>query len=483
MKVAVVVLVAAAALLAAGAGEIAPGGMSPRIAFVHGEEIWTMAADGSDRRRVARGQSVDWSPDGSLLAYHREVDDEKSAVFVSAPDGTGERLVAGDASEPAWSPDGRRIAFTRFDITDEGFVSEIGVVAPDGSGRRTVLRQESQSLAAVYDPEWTPDGERLAYTRTRFVEDGRYGFDIHSVRADGRDDRVLLRDAKGPVFSADGERIAFGDLRGAEGDTCGSDECYPDADLAVAAADGSGRKVLLRTGVDEGDPAWSRDGSRLAFSSGRNTVRLRFAENEVYTVAPDGSCLTWLTNGSPESGAPAWSADAGPAAPGECGMRSREPVVDARPVRGTRGGLWLGPRFGDSLFASSQDSGDATIFEYTDCALYEPSDCPPAFLLVQNGACERSARRSFRPFALRRARRLGRVVLLRHGNFPSVLAGRHQVGIERQSPASPTQANRLYETIARGIRRVDGRRLDRVRMPARARRYLPKRVRVTTRPC
>jgi hypothetical protein len=421
------------------------------------------------------------SPDGQRALFVRD-----GAIYLGDANGKDAVRVSPegleDAGAPAWSPDGRRVAFVRFDITDEGFASEIGVVNADGSGRRVVLRQQSQSLAAVYDPVWMPGGERLAYTRTRFAGDGRYGFDVHSVGVDGTGDELLLGDAKGPAFSPDGERVAFGELRGAEGDTCGSDECYPDGDLAVASADGSDRRVLLRTGVDEGDPVWSRDGSRIAFSSGRNTPHLRFEEDEVYSVAPDGSCLTWLTNGTPASRSPAWSPDTGPAAPAPCGMTGREAVVGATPARGTRGALWVGPRLGNSLFVRSQ-AGTPKVFDYGDCAAYEPEDCPPAFLLTETGACARGARRSSRPFALRRARRVGRVVLLRSGNFPTILAGRHRVDIQRDSPASPAEANRLYLAVARAIRRVDGRRLDRPRVPRRARGYLPRRVRAATRPC
>ena len=287
------VALGAAAALLQGGGAMPPA-EAPRIAFVHGDHVWTMAPDGSGRRHLVHGGGPAWSPDGAALAFHYG-----GGVHVIAADGSRERDLPGLGRDPAWSPDGSLIAIARRDAGGP-LVTGVDVVRADGTQRRRVIERRS-STDLISSPTWFPGGERLACTRRRAIGGGDHAYEVRSVRLDGTDDRLFLADAKSVAFSPDGARIAIGDLRGAEGETCLAGECHPDADLAVAAADGSGRTVLLRTPSDEADPAWSADGSRIAFASGRNVPKAKFDHEEIYTVAPDGSCLTWLTNGTPRA--------------------------------------------------------------------------------------------------------------------------------------------------------------------------------------
>jgi Tol biopolymer transport system component len=74
---------------------------------------------------------------------------------------------------PAWSPDGRRIAFTRYD-DDAG--PDLYVMNADGSRRRPLLQGEGNE----YDPDWSPDGRRIAFARTEGDES-----DVYVINADG----------------------------------------------------------------------------------------------------------------------------------------------------------------------------------------------------------------------------------------------------------------------------------------------------------
>jgi TolB protein len=118
-----------------------PGG--DRIAFVSrvagSEDIWTMSASGTDRKRItsstARETEPSWSPDGLIIAYARVSAGGASSIHLAA---SGEGPVwihnpeLGGGRLPAWSSDGARIAY----VTRHGGRDEIGTMRPDGSDRR-----------------------------------------------------------------------------------------------------------------------------------------------------------------------------------------------------------------------------------------------------------------------------------------------------------------------------------------------------------
>jgi hypothetical protein len=100
---------------------------------------------------------------------------------------------------------------------------------------------------------------------------------------------------------------------------------------------------------------------------------------ELYSVSPTGSCLTWLTNGSPGSQTPDWEPDASAATdPNGCGATQRPPIVDlgVRPAARQERfrPLWLGQRFRSMLF-SYVHSGGRVDFIYSDCAKFRPGQC------------------------------------------------------------------------------------------------------------
>jgi WD40-like Beta Propeller Repeat len=118
--------------------------------------IWTMAADGSDRRLVTsgHGEYPDWSPDGSQLVYAAPGTDGAYDVFViDAGGGEPEPIVTSGGTDffPAWSPDGRWIAFHRLE-------AGVFIVRPDGSQEKRISPD-----ADAGGPVWAPDG-RLGWS-------------------------------------------------------------------------------------------------------------------------------------------------------------------------------------------------------------------------------------------------------------------------------------------------------------------------------
>jgi Tol biopolymer transport system component len=158
-----------------------------------------------------------WSPDGSRLV----VAGPKGLRIVTR-DGY-HRLVTryfGTAHiEPVWSPDGRMIAFSRCRETiapGDGTVKYRGcaihvVVPPTRSPIGYGVVQITPNDQNAHDPDWSPDGTRIAY------EVGEYrdtGLGIWSVRPDGTDRRRIFPWGYTPAFSPDGTRIAIGSQAG-----------------------------------------------------------------------------------------------------------------------------------------------------------------------------------------------------------------------------------------------------------------------------
>lgn len=156
-------------------------------------ELYLMAADGSGQRRLTAFHRDDWgpvwSPDGATLLFHsnREGADR---LFLVAPDGTGlRRLTAASdtaragvgEADPAWSPDGRRVAFTR-----QAREGESRVRVADPAGGPVVEIASGPGNAS--QPAWSPDGRHLVFVVTREGE-----ADLWLARADGSAPTPLTR--------------------------------------------------------------------------------------------------------------------------------------------------------------------------------------------------------------------------------------------------------------------------------------------------
>jgi TolB protein len=188
-----------------------------------------------------------WSPDGRLVAFVSRRDGPFH-IYVMRADGTGTRRLTDASSDdrsPTWSPDGRRIAFSR-----EG---ELFVIRSSGGAVRRIVHGVG---GEALDPAWSTDGKLIAYD---YRPPGYSIREIWVVGADGTRPRQVTRlreVSTRPAWAPDGRRLAFqSDAQG------GHVEIYS------IGLDGSGFRRVTRSTVDTFDPDWSADGRRIAFSS------------------------------------------------------------------------------------------------------------------------------------------------------------------------------------------------------------------------
>jgi Tol biopolymer transport system component len=216
-----------------------------KIAFFSASTLYLMNADGSEHQAltkqiVGRNRFLAWSPDGGKLAFlsGKGCSDFVFNLYVVRSDGSGLRNLTstlgpskchnpsfGPASDPVWSPDGRKLAFVR---RNASLGHPIYVVKADGSG----LRRLTQSPARDADPTWSPDGRKLA-----FVSDRDGNSEVYVMNTDGSGQRNVTRNPAfdaDPTWSPDGRKLAFVSNRD------GRNGVY------VMNADGSGQQRLAQ---------------------------------------------------------------------------------------------------------------------------------------------------------------------------------------------------------------------------------------------
>lgn len=219
--------------------------------------IYVMNADGINVRRVTTGEGVQdtsptWSPDGSMIAFSSNREGF-SDIWVVRADGTGLRQLT-DLSEqgvdsaglPAWSPDGSVIAFRRspLEASEEPELQGIWAVEVD-SGE--LLELTSGPSILDEDPSWSPDGRRLAFSRKIRTGTSVYTA-IYVANLDEGTEIPLTRGAGEPAWSPDGTRIAFDGGRSRE-----------EFGIYVMDADGSNIVKLPtppELGTSPGTPDW-----------------------------------------------------------------------------------------------------------------------------------------------------------------------------------------------------------------------------------
>ena len=223
------------------------------------------------------------SPDGTRLAYVARLEDssQKTAIMVSALDGTGARRLTRDErfnTHPVWSPDGEEIAY----IAD----GKLSVMRADGTdARELVASVEAVSAAAV----WSPDGSRIAFAGEQ-QDTGQRA--VYTVRRNGTDLTMLGPTVSVPAWSPDGRRIAL--LKPEDG---GGVSLYT---LGSVGEDPLKVLSLGESDIWVDNLSWSPDGDAILFSSADGevvVVNLEDVEERVLARAA-GRWAAWSADGA-----------------------------------------------------------------------------------------------------------------------------------------------------------------------------------------
>jgi Tol biopolymer transport system component len=220
-------------------------------------------------------------------------------LYTITPGGTATKIPgtsSGD-NQPAWSPDGSRIAFQSGSTTNQ----EISVMNADGSGRRQI----TATPVAEQEPTWSPDGSQIAFVAGTSGTDTTTDLEVWVMNADGSGLTQLTNTAQSvrdthPAWSPLGNQIAFLS-EGRTGDT-NSNIYVMDTDPATNDAINLTPNDFTTNPVyqwNDQDPSWSPDGTQITYS----TVQ------DVWKMNANGTGKTNLTSDSGGGQNPAWSPD------------------------------------------------------------------------------------------------------------------------------------------------------------------------------
>jgi Tol biopolymer transport system component len=231
--------------------------------------------------------NLQFVPGRRSLVYESDCAAPPAALYAVNPDGTGLTRVTHEQkseTQPAWSPDGTRIAYARFPAVDDscmGCPDSIVVTDADGSNTR-VLITSSGDAAGVNRPTWSPDGTKLLFSLWNLS-----GPELYVIPATGGAPQSLHIQADTAAWGR--SRIAY------------VDHSTEPASLWTALPDGSDKQKIAVGPLNPtlGDPVWSRDG-RLACVVGRSVVVIVSGGTTRRVQLPfDGiSSLDWSPDGT-----------------------------------------------------------------------------------------------------------------------------------------------------------------------------------------
>ena len=184
----------------------------------------------------------------------------ETAIYVMGADGADPRLLSDrrgwEHAAPAWSSDGKRIAFWRgrYDDKSDQIRGDIYVVEVDGGSERRLTHTLGDQSGFGFD--WSPDGKQIVVASNR---DGNY--DLYLIDTNGAGERQLTRtpqDESQPLWAPDGHSIAFSRVSSTDEESA----------IVVMEVDSDRERVLSPAGRADVAQAWSPDGVQIVFTRG-----------------------------------------------------------------------------------------------------------------------------------------------------------------------------------------------------------------------
>jgi len=275
--------------------------------------IHTINPDGTDVRSTSDdNRTIDglprWSPDGSRIVFSSNQSGNYQIWSMNADGSDRKRLtdLKGRSALPRWSPDGSKIVFTSEVRDAEGSTSlEIFVMNSDGGGVQQLTspaqaavggagHSESEKMAWNSVPAWSPDGSRIIFASNR--EGDGVTPTLYTMNPDGSDQKkfglIVAVDGSEPDWSPVTNKIACVRGTAAKGDIWVMDASSPFPTLTA-------RKITENMD-DNRSPVWSPDGKQAAFVSDAN------GNKDIYIMNADGTNIRRLTYGKSNNISPAW---------------------------------------------------------------------------------------------------------------------------------------------------------------------------------
>ncbi len=262
------------------------------------QQLYLMNEDGSEQQRLTHNGGIDcfpaFSPDGRRIAFVGAGRSTSYAIKVMNADGTETAEVTPLDFRPSpfpwhdlwalsWSPDGKQIAFQE--------AGDIFTVKVDGTDRRNLTNHPALDL----EPAWSPDGARILFVSARV-----YWLTLHTMKADGTEVRELPSAGEfwdtTPAFSPTGGKIVF---------MVRSEMTLPA--IYTANSDGSERALFDYCGTGtcsthRNRPRWSPDGQKIVY----HVWEYFTGDAQIHVKSLAGTSATQLTQAPGRNFQPCW---------------------------------------------------------------------------------------------------------------------------------------------------------------------------------
>jgi Tol biopolymer transport system component len=227
-----------------------------------------------------------WSSDGTRIAFTSDQDEVGgfTDIWVMDADGTSQTNLTPtapdtdnfDEYQPSWAPSGAQLTFVR-EVPGQIFPEQPDIFVMDTNSDTNDAINLTNTDASEIDPAWSPDGTKIAFAGVR-----NSGFEIVTMDPDGQNEIILTGDSfdgddRAPDWSPDSTKVVF--MKQSQVGGC----CEP-WEIWAVNRDGSGDTNLTNHPSDDMGPSWSPDGSEITFTSNRAATEEFPFRTDIYAM-------------------------------------------------------------------------------------------------------------------------------------------------------------------------------------------------------